>query len=73
MEPEHARWGISEHLLAGVFDGINVLAWQNSGGKGKRPKPFPRPGIGPATRKLAGGGKTYTIAELKEHLATRRG
>lgn len=38
-----AAWGPTEHLLAGVFDVLQVANWQRTG-KGSRPKPLPRPG-----------------------------
>lgn len=41
---EQAAWGVGEHLLASVLDGINALIWQNGSGKEhQRPKPVPRP------------------------------
>jgi hypothetical protein len=45
-------WTPLEHLLAGIFDTLQVLAWQNAnqGRKSptKRPTPLPRPGIEPS-------------------------
>lgn len=43
-----ADWGLPEHLLANVFDGIQTLIWMQSedGAKGvNRPEPLPRPGV----------------------------
>lgn len=43
-----ADWGMQEQLLAGVFDGVQLLAWLQSedGAKGRnRPKLLPRPGV----------------------------
>jgi hypothetical protein len=50
-EPE---WTRTEHLLAGVFDALNMLLWQNavlSGVKPKprKPEPLMRPGVTPRT------------------------
>jgi len=41
------EWGLTEHLLASVVDVAQIANWQRSGGKGRRPKPIPRPGVGP--------------------------
>lgn len=41
------RWTIPAHLLAGISDILAGANWQRSGGKGKRPKPLERPGVGP--------------------------
>lgn len=38
-------WGLQEQLLAGVYDAMQGMLWQNGGGKGTRPKPLPRPGV----------------------------
>lgn len=46
LHPDEAMWGLTEQLLALNADMLNVLAWQNSGGKKKDyPKPIPRPGV----------------------------
>lgn len=46
MYPDEAEWGLHEHLTALTADLMNVLAWQNGGGKKQDyPKPIPRPGI----------------------------
>lgn len=39
-----SQWDTQTHMLAGILDGINAMIWQNSGGKGPRPKQIPRPG-----------------------------
>ena len=44
---EEARlWKLEHHLLAGVLDALNAANWQRGGGKGTRPKPVTRPGVG---------------------------
>ncbi len=40
-----AEWGLSEHLMAGAVDALHAGNWQRSGGKGRQPKPLPRPGV----------------------------
>lgn len=37
-------WSASEYLLAMAVDALNGGNWQRGGGKGRRPKPIPRPG-----------------------------
>lgn len=44
----HGPWALRDHLLAGIFDGVNHLAWMWSEG-GNHPEQFPRPGVGGAT------------------------
>ena len=39
-----AEWGVSDHLLAGIFDTLQGANWQRGGGKGRRPEPIERPG-----------------------------
>lgn len=39
------EWGLPEHLLAFIGDGIQIGNWQRAGGRGKRPQPTPRPGV----------------------------
>lgn len=38
-----SQWGLQEHLQALIFDAVQGIIWQNGGGKGAKPKPFPRP------------------------------
>lgn len=48
MHPDHAPWGLSEHLLAVVADAVIAGNWMQSkdGQKNRnRPKPIPRPGV----------------------------
>ncbi|MFB9661601.1 hypothetical protein ACFQS3_02665 [Glycomyces mayteni] len=39
-----AEWNASEYILAGILDTLANANWQRGGGKGRRPKPIPRPG-----------------------------
>lgn len=39
-----ATWDTANYQLADVFDALNVGNWQRGGGKGKKPKRYPRPG-----------------------------
>lgn len=50
LDPEGALWAdpaMANFLLAAVVDHLAAANWQRSGGKGSRPKPVPRPGVGP--------------------------
>lgn len=42
---EAAVWTLDRQLQAATFDSLQMLLWQNSGGKTARPKPLPRPGV----------------------------
>lgn len=55
MDPDTAAWGLSEHLLAVIADAGLTANWQRGRGKkSDRPKPIPRPGIGPEKKVLKG-------------------
>ena len=57
MNPEESPWGLSEHLLAVIADGVVAGNWMQSrdGQKNRnRPKPIPRPGVAPDTKKFGG-------------------
>lgn len=50
LKPEEAAWAsrdTTNHLLANVFDALAVGNWQRGNGKGRKPKPLKRPGVGP--------------------------
>lgn len=42
VDPEGAGWSTDTYLLAHIADSVAGANWQRSG-KGKRPKPIPRP------------------------------
>lgn len=45
MNPEDdTAWSVTDYLLAMVADNTAFRLWQAAGGKGKKPKPVPRPG-----------------------------
>jgi hypothetical protein len=46
VAPDSAGWTLESHLLAVVADALRGANWQRSGGKGSKPKPIPRPGVG---------------------------
>lgn len=45
MNPDDdTSWSVTDYLLALVADNTAFRLWQSAGGKGKKPKPIPRPG-----------------------------
>lgn len=66
-------WTRVEHLLAGVFDTLQVLAWQNAnqGRKSptRRPDPLPRPGVERPGNRY---GTPRPLSEVKAILASTR-
>lgn len=44
---EEAVWDLHAHLLAAVFDTLTWANYQRTDGKGQKPKPLQRPGVGP--------------------------
>lgn len=68
---EENRWGLTEHLLAHVFDALQTQVWMKTkdGQKGRNPpKPFPRPGVEDKNSKSYGSG-ALPIEELDAFLA----
>ncbi len=57
-----AEWTTTDHLLAGIYDTLRVANWQRGGGKGRRPKPIPRPGDN-EPQVITGG--SYSVDELR--------
>lgn len=45
LDPDSYAWGLTEQLLAEVYDNITALRYENAGGKGTKPKPLMRPGV----------------------------
>jgi hypothetical protein len=67
---EAASWTRTDHLLASVFDSLQVLIWQN-GNQGRKspspkPKPLPRPGMEGKTRRVKG--TPMPLDELRKRL-----
>lgn len=65
---ESHQWGLSDFLLAGIFDMLAAANWQRGGGKGPRPKQIPRPGV-KETEVKKRGTTAVSIAELDAFLA----
>lgn len=50
LHGETARWTLTDHLLAGITDVLNVISWQLGGDRRvPRPRPLPRPGVAATT------------------------
>jgi hypothetical protein len=69
LDPDGNGWGIGEHLLAATLDTLRGANWQRGGGKGSKPKPIPRPGIGPARRTETHGHVDRSPEEVAAYLA----
>lgn len=76
-EPERARWGVSEYLLAIIADSLRWLVWaktKDAKRNRNRPKPIPRPGD-EEKKKSTGrmsGVVSHTVDEVKRRLALPR-
>lgn len=70
--PEVAEWASTAKTNAILADGFDVSQWANyqrGGGKGSKPRPYPRPGDR-STRKF--GTRRMTRQEVQSWLARRR-
>jgi hypothetical protein len=67
---EAASWSRTDHLLASVFDSLQVLIWQNANQGRKsptqRPRPLPRPGMEGKSRQVKG--TPMPLDELRKRL-----
>jgi hypothetical protein len=64
---DEVSWGLQEQLLAGISDSLSLRLWQAGRGKGRRPKPMPRPGLpGHKAEKLG------TVRSLDEQRAKQK-
>lgn len=67
-----SRWGLDQHLMAALVDGIRALIWQKTedGHKGRNaPEPWPRPGL--TAGSSASSGSAVPIDEMEAWLAKR--
>ena len=74
-EPEKARWGISEYLLAAIADSLRWLVWaktKDAKRNRNRPKPIPRPGDKRRERGTFKGAIARPLDEVKRLLALPR-
>lgn len=67
-----ANWGLIEHLLADVFDALQIANWQRIGDPQlPRPKPLPRPGVEPPEDETHFGDASVDIDVMAAWLAKR--
>lgn len=60
------EWSAAEYLLASTVDLLSSANWQRGGGKGKRPKPLPRPGEKPTSTRYGSTGRS--VGEMRRLL-----
>lgn len=73
MDGQDALWGLPEHLLAAIADRLASIIWQNGGGKGQKPKPISRPGVGPTKSNIASHKfDAMTIEDYERRYAERK-
>lgn len=64
MNPDDdTSWSVTDYLLALVADNTAFRLWQAAGGKGRKPKPIPRPGD---TKKYSGD--SLPVSDMAEWL-----
>jgi len=65
------EWGTGDYLLAQAVDLLAGANYQRGGGKGRRPKPIPRPAD---TKKPLGGKHSRKVSQrdLKDFFANRQ-
>lgn len=72
IDGEESLWGLAEQLLAAIADRIEAGNWQRGGGKGSRPKPIMRPGVGPKKTNVSSRSfDSMTIEEFESRNAAR--
>lgn len=69
IQGDVAAWSANEHLLAGVLDTLRWANWQRAGGKGRQPRPIPRPGSDASQRM---GRSSRSTSEVRAYLARFR-
>jgi hypothetical protein len=67
------EWALLAQLVAGVHDRLAEANWQRGGGKGKRPRPIPRPGVDGKSERQFGDAAGHTAEEMKAELARMAG
>jgi hypothetical protein len=51
IDIETVEWTLHAHLLAAIYDVLTVANYQRTDGKGPKPKPLVRPGVGQPKRR----------------------
>ena len=68
---DESQWTLTNQLLAALFDATNIQIFQAGGGKGRRPKPIPRPGVSDKESKTHKSKKLSTVTEIDEWMKGR--
>lgn len=72
MTPESRGWSADTYVMADLWDAIaqnTYVLVRANGGKGRKPKPYPRPGVKPTHAETKTFGyKPMTIPELRKVL-----
>lgn len=67
VNPDDHAWGLTEQLLAAIFDVTQMGNWQRQGdNRAPRPKPLARPGVEPAEKKI--GSSPLPMDEMARRL-----
>ena len=65
-------WQLEHQLLAGIYDATAAGNWQRGGGKGRKPKPVKRPGVGGTSEQFGSGRSRDELDDLIEATTGRR-
>jgi len=72
LSPEGAGWSSPEYITADLFDAVQALTYATvkaAGGRARKPKPYPRPGVKASkTDTKTFGMKPMPIADLIREL-----
>lgn len=66
-----SEWSLTNQLLAALFDATNMQLHQAGGGKGRKPKPIPRPGVEDQSSKKHQSKQLSTVTEIDEWMKGR--
>ncbi|MCQ9367336.1 DUF5361 domain-containing protein [Brevibacterium sp. 91QC2O2] len=66
------EWSMTNQLLAAMVDRLNMDAWAQGGGKGRKPKPIPRPGVVDKSTKTYTVEAPSTVTEIDAWIASKR-
>lgn len=72
VEPDSAWWTPERDMLALLADLMSLRIWQAGGGKGSKPRPISRPGVGRKARKR-GGAPPLTVGQVADLMRSELG
>lgn len=64
------QWSAEMHRLTDVLETLMAANWQRGGGKGPKPKPVKRPGVGKNAQRF---GKAAPLVDVRAHLMRLNG